>query len=165
MNKTLIIVLVLVVVVLGGYFLLKGEEAQAPTDETSGMPIQNTETPETIVTEEENTETPALTEEAVITYTDSGYSPSPLTIKVGDTVVFKNESAQNMWIASAMHPSHMVYSGTSLSEHCPDEANMSFDACEGTLPGESWSFTFTKAGEWKYHDHLHPILFGTIVVE
>ena|SRR3989344_5006798 len=154
MNKILIIVLVLAVVVLGGYFLLKGEEAQAPTDETSGMPIQNTETPETIVVEE-----------IVITYTDSGYSPTPLTIKVGDTVVFKNESTQNMWTASAMHPSHAVYSDTSLSDHCPDEANTSFDACKGTSPGESWSFTFTKAGEWKYHDHLHPNLFGAIVVE
>ena len=149
MNKTLIIVLVLVVVVLGGYFLLKGEEAQAPTEETS----------ETITTEEENAGTPALTEETVIVYTDSGYSPDSLTIKVGTTVLFKNDSLLSMWPASAMHPTHAVYPTTG---GC---LGSTFDACKGVLPGESWSFKFDIAGSWKYHDHLHPNLFGAIVVE
>jgi len=149
MNKTLIIVLVLVVVVLGGYFLLKGEEAQAPTEETS----------ETITTEEENAGTPALTEETVIVYTDSGYSPDSLTIKVGTTVLFKNDSSLSMWPASAMHPTHAVYPTTG---GC---LGSTFDACKGVLPGESWSFKFDIAGSWKYHDHLHPNLFGAIVVE
>ena len=149
MNKILIIVLVLAVVVLGGYFLLKGEEAQAPTEETS----------ETITTEEENAGTPALTEETVIVYTDSGYSPDSLTIKVGTTVLFKNDSSLSMWPASAMHPTHAVYPTTG---GC---LGSTFDACKGVLPGESWSFKFDIAGSWKYHDHLHPNLFGAIVVE
>ena len=149
MNKTLIIVLVLVVVVLGGYFLLKGEEAQAPTEETS----------ETITTEEENAGTPALTEETVIVYTDSGYSPDSLTIKFHTTVLFKKDSSLSMWPASAMHPTHAVYPTTG---GC---LGSTFDACKGVLPGESWSFKFDIAGSWKYHDHLHPNLFGAIVVE
>jgi plastocyanin len=70
-----------------------------------------------------------------------------------------------MWPASAFHPTHTVYSGTSLSEHCPDTAGTAFDACKGFLPGQSWSFKFTKAGTWKYHDHLNPGATGTIVVE
>jgi plastocyanin len=146
MNKTFSVVLVLVIVVLGGYFLIKNS-AQAPSDQALN-PIES-------VTGESKT----------IIYSETGYAPAALAIKVGDTVVFKNESAKNMWPASAMHPTHTAYSGTTLSEHCPDLANNTFDACQGIAPGQSWSFTFEKIGEWKYHDHLTPSYFGKITVE
>lgn len=167
MNKTFVIVLVLVVIVLGGYFLLKSETAQVPLEDTStsGMPVPGTNTPEMIVTEEEDTSGLPGANQNVIAYSDTGYLPSILTIKAGDTVTFKNQSVQNMWTASAMHPTHILYSDTPLSEHCPDATNTSFDACKGTPSGNSWSFTFTKTGTWSYHDHLHPALFGKIVVE
>ena len=103
-------------------------------------------------------------EEKVIIYTDTGYSPNTLTIKNGETVVFKNQSSKTMWPASAMHPSHRVYGGTSLEEHCPDTTGVAFDACKGFLPSGIWSFKFDKVGEWKYHDHLNSGDFGTIVV-
>lgn len=167
MNKTFVIILVLGVIVLGGYFLVKNKTVQDPSKEiqTSGMPVPGTNTPEIIVKEEGDIDELPGTNQNVIAYSDTGYSPSLLTIKTGDTVTFKNQSAQNMWTASAMHPAHILYSGTSLSEHCPDVANTSFDACKGIPLGDSWSFTFTKVGAWPYHDHLHPTLFGKIVVE
>ncbi|BCX15823.1 MAG: hypothetical protein KatS3mg098_052 [Candidatus Parcubacteria bacterium] len=115
--------------------------------------------------EEEKDEKQSSVEQSVVTYTNSGYSPSILKIKAGTTVIFKNESSRSMWTASAFHPSHTVYGGTSLEEHCPDTAAVAFDACSGVLPGNSWSFTFTKKGSWKYHNHLAPSDFGTIVVE
>lgn len=146
-NKILVSVLVLIVVIAGGYLLLQGEKVQAPTDEAL--------TPATSSAVEQNT----------IIYNETGYTPASLVVKIGDTVVFKNESAKNMWPASAMHPSHSVYSGTTLSEHCPDLENSTFDACQGIAPGQSWSFMFNKAGEWKYHDHLSPNFFGGIIVE
>lgn len=167
MNKILSIILIVVVIVLGGYFLLKSEKAQVPPEETStsGMPVPGTNTPEMIVTEEGDTNGLPGANQNVIAYSDAGYLPSILTIKAGETVMFKNQSAQNVWTASAMHPTHILYSGTPLSEHCPDSADTSFDACKGIPPGDSWSFTFTKVGAWSYHDHLHPTLFGKIVVE
>lgn len=100
-----------------------------------------------------------------IVYTDSGYAPSNLTIKVGDTVSFKNNSSKGMWPASAMHPTHMVYGGTSLEAHCPDAQNDDFDACQSISSGQSWSFTFTKSGAWGFHDHLIATRFGKITVE
>jgi plastocyanin len=103
--------------------------------------------------------------ENVVTYTDAGYSPNALTIKKGETVTFKNQSSRSMWPASAIHPTHRVYSGTSLDEHCPDTAGTAFDACKGFLPSQSWSFTFNKTGTWKYHDHLNPGATGVVVVE
>lgn len=167
MKKTFIIIIVLVVIIAGGYFLLKNKTAQAPSEETQvlGMPVPGANTSEMIVTEEGNTDGTSDTNQNVIIYSDTGYSPSLLTIKADETVIFKNQSTQNVWTASAMHPTHILYGGTPLSEHCPDSTNTSFDACKGIPPGDSWSFTFTKNGTWQYHDHLHPTLFGKIVVE
>lgn len=155
MNKKIAIVLILVVIILGGYFLFKNPKAQAPSTETQTT-TQTTGDTSNIITPESPT---------VITYTDTGYSPKALTIKLGETVTWANDSSLNMWTASAMHPSHIVYSGTSLSEHCPDTAGTSFDACKGTVPGGTWSFTFNKKGTWGYHDHLNPSNFGKIIVE
>lgn len=98
-------------------------------------------------------------ESPVVLYTDSGYSPSSLTVKKGDTVTFKNESAREIWPASAKHPTHEVYPATG---GCIGSA---FDACRGLKNGEEWSFTFNISGTWNYHDHLNPQHFGSIIVE
>lgn len=165
--KALIALLILVVVIVGGYFLLKGQEATAPSEETMTSEETGTteETSEESVPGAPQSPTPQEPTTRVVTYADSGFSPSALNIKSGDTVKFENRSSQNMWTASAVHPTHMLYGGTSLSVHCPAMGLAAFDACAGTPPGGSWSFTFTKAGTWAYHDHLHPSFFGKIIVE
>jgi len=101
----------------------------------------------------------------VVVYADSGYSPSKIFVKIGDTVTWKNESSSGMWTASGLHPSHVIYSGTSLEEHCPDIQNTSFDECKSGQPGTSWSFKFDKKGVWRYHNHIQPSDFGTVIVE
>jgi plastocyanin len=100
----------------------------------------------------------------VILYTDSGFSPPSLTIQAGETVIFENQASADFWPASAVHPTHEVYSGTSLTEHCPDGTG-SFDACAGVAPGSSWTFTFNQAGTWRYHDHLDASHTGMVIVE
>ncbi len=79
--------------------------------------------------------------------------------------MFVNQSSGGMWVASAMHPSHALYSGTTLSEHCPDTANASFDQCRSVASGNSFSFTFEKAGAWRYHNHVNPAQFGSVTVQ
>lgn len=104
------------------------------------------------------TQTPTPTAK-IITYTDSGFSPSPLAVKAGETVLYKNESSRSFWPASASHPTHAVYL---VYGGC---INSIFDACKAYDPGESWSFTFTVKGTWGYHDHINPSYFGSVVVE
>ena len=99
------------------------------------------------------------TGEKVITYTDTGYSPSTLEIKIGDAVTFKNQSSRPMWTASAAHPTHRIYPTTG---GC---IGSTFDACKSVEIGDSWSFRFDITGMWKYHDHLNPSYFGTIIVQ
>lgn len=150
MNKTFITVLILIIIIFGGYFLLKNPEAEAPTTETPTAPTS---------TENTNNSISPVSKNDVVTYTSAGYSPSTLSVQVGETVTFKNESLLAMWTASASHPTHKVYPTTG---GC---LGSTFDACKGIQPGDSWSFKFDIAGNWKYHDHLKPSFFGTIIVK
>lgn len=101
----------------------------------------------------------------VITYTDSGFTPGTITIKKGEIVVWKNESINSMWTASAMHPTHKAYPGTDNSACGTQTLLPMFDSCEKIAIGQSWSFKFDNIGTWKYHNHSNSSHFGTIVVE
>lgn len=103
--------------------------------------------------------------EHVVVYSDSGYSPKELTIKKGDTVKFHNESTRETWPASAMHPSHSLYPGSSIQKCETEEMTNIFDACMGLKQGEEWSFMFDHVGTWGYHDHLNSSMFGKIMVQ
>ncbi len=85
-----------------------------------------------------------------VTISDTGFSPSHLTIKVGETVTFKNIGTTEHWPASDIHPSHEIY---------PE-----FDPKQSLAPGESWSFRFEKPGVWRMHDHDDATLVGSITV-
>lgn len=107
----------------------------------------------------------ASTNEGVaVTYTNEGFAPKTLTIKKGTTVTWTNNSSSNMWVASAVHPSHIVYDGNSLREHCGTNAQTPFDECKGDPAGATWSFTFEKVGTWGYHDHINASRTGSITV-
>ena len=101
-------------------------------------------------------------------YTDAGFSPQTITITAGETVLWTNRSSKLMWVASAKHPDHTVYDGTSLAEHCADGAlkagATSFDQCTAVVKGSTYSFVFDKLGTWKYHDHVNATKFGTVIV-
>ncbi len=99
------------------------------------------------------------TQGAVITYTDSGFSPASITVKAGTIVTFANMSGVKVWPASGMHPTHTEYPTTG---GC---IGSTFDACTGILPGASWQFRFDAVGTWNYHDHLHPENGGIVIVE
>lgn len=96
----------------------------------------------------------------VVRITDEGFSPASVTVKKGQAVRWSNNADVASWPASAVHPTHAVYP----QKGSADCSGSSFDACSGVAPGESWSFTFTKVGSWKYHDHLKPSKTGTVVV-
>ncbi|MEK6828953.1 MAG: plastocyanin/azurin family copper-binding protein [Nanoarchaeota archaeon] len=103
--------------------------------------------------------------EKIIEMTSNGFSPSTLTISVGDTVTFVNKGSDEHWPASAMHPTHTVYPGSNIEKCGTSEESTIFDACKGISPGESYKFTFYEKGTWGYHDHINAGLFGKIIVE
>lgn len=82
--------------------------------------------------------------------TDEGYEPKEVTVTVGDTVSFVNESSEFHWPASDVHPTHTIYAD--------------FDPRDPIAPGATWSFVFTEIGEWVFHDHLRANLKGVVTV-
>lgn len=85
-----------------------------------------------------------------VVYDGRSYTPKSTNIKVGDIIIFRNNSDSDFWPASGPHPSHTNY---------PE-----FDPKVKIAAGGKWQFTFTKAGTWSFHDHLNPSASGTIVV-
>jgi plastocyanin len=99
---------------------------------------------------------------ATVTLTANGFTPNKVTIKKGGTVTWQNDSTGKMWVASASHPTHTVYSGTTLQQHCGSGDADAFDECGNSA--KSYSFTFDKAGTWYYHNHSNAPQTGTVVV-
>ncbi len=83
--------------------------------------------------------------------TASGFSPSEVRIKPGQTVEFVNIDSADHWPASGVHPTHQLCQG--------------FDARGPVTPGSTYSFQFTSPRECPMHDHLNPTLKGKVIVE
>lgn len=136
---------------------------QESSEATSQVPADNSGAAETVVNDQgAPSEEPVGS--ATVVYTGSGFSPSTITVKVGTRVTFQNQSSGSVWPASAIHPTHTVYPGSSISLCGTASAASIFDACGAVAPGGSWSFTFNEVGTWRYHNHLQAAQTGTIVV-
>lgn len=164
--RNLLWIIIAVVIIGGGYWwwsmsaqpdamVNENAASAAPVTETAG-----TTTPETSATE------PATSPQTVtVTYDGKTYTPATVTIKSGDTIMFKNTSGKNMWVASDEHPTHTEYDGTSRSAHCAAgyTGEKPFDQCKAE--SADYSFTFMKAGAIEFHDHLNPSVHGTVTVQ
>ena len=87
----------------------------------------------------------------VVLYTSAGFSPSVIHIRLGQAVIFKNTTNDDLRIASNPHPTHTDYSG--------------FDSGRSLLKDEEYGFTFARKGTFAYHNHLSPDKGGQVVVE
>ncbi len=176
-TKALWIILIIVLIGIGAWFAFmqkgstidtdndidSGMNAASSTDTTTGTKGSDTSTTGTSGTVGASVGVSLGAATHTITYSDQGFSPSSLSVKVGDTVTFMNQSSRTMWAASDAHPTHTQYDGTSLQQHCA--TGTSFDECKAAANGGSYSFTFTKAGTFNYHNHVRAADNGTIVVK
>lgn len=74
-----------------------------------------------------------------------------ITVNVGDTVIWTNKDTVGHWPASDPHPTHTQVPG--------------LDALKNLVTNGTYSFTFTKAGTFGYHDHSNPTVHATITVK
>ncbi len=167
-NKVLYIIVAVLILVGLGFYVYTSRETQAPVVENSQTttPLSNSDTTDN--TPAANTSTQPTTPPSTsgggtfsgeadimgkvyeVKYDGTAFSPNKLTVKVGDTVVFKNNSTSAFWPASGPHPTHTNY---------PE-----FDAKKAIPAGGTYSFVFTKVGTWPYHNHLNATQFGSITV-
>ena len=88
------------------------------------------------------------------TKTTDAYSPNPVEINVGDTVVWTNKDTQP----------HTATSGTASTADGKFGGTVENPASELILANGSYEFTFTEAGEYPYFCSLHPSMVGTVMV-
>ena len=79
----------------------------------------------------------------------NSYNPSPLTIKVGTTVVCTNNDSTLHTVTSGLPSGGPV--GTLF-----DSSYLG--------PGKTFNYTFSKAGTFDYHCTLHPTMVGKVIV-
>ena len=85
---------------------------------------------------------PARAEATAVTIDNFTFTPAELTVKVGTTVTWKNHD----------DIPHTVVSAGKFRSKAMDT-------------DDSYSFTFTAAGDYPYFCSLHPHMTGTIKVE
>ena len=93
----------------------------------------------------------AFVQTNVVTLEADGFHPATLVITEGETVVFKTDTDESFWPASNVHPTHTAYPA--------------FDPKKPIERNGTWSFTFTEAGTYAFHDHIKSIFEGEIIVE
>src|SRR5919112_1701140 len=90
------------------------------------------------------------------TLTDTAYSPNPIEVAVGQTVVWTNDD-------SAFH------TVTSGSAGAPDVGKAFDSGLAGptalTSKGKTFEHKFDTAGEYPYFCTLHPAMVGTVIVK
>jgi plastocyanin len=86
------------------------------------------------------------------TLTTDAYSPNPIQVSVGTTVTWTNNDSQP----------HTVTSGSNGQPDNKFNSSPNFNPLLN--PGQTFSFTFTQAGNYPYFCTLHPNMVGTVSV-
>src|SRR5215207_4604249 len=84
--------------------------------------------------------------------TDTAYQPNPIQVSVGTTVTWTNDDSQP----------HTVTSGSNGQPDNKFNSSPNFNPLLN--PGQTFSFTFTQAGDYPYFCMLHPNMVGTVSV-
>ena len=120
---------------------------------------------QTIHIREESFPVATSTERMVkITYTNSGFEPSTLTVPVGTTVEWTNTSDKLMWVASNPHPSHTDLPGFDERGVEGTHAGTLVPITYAHTQASVYRYIFLKIGHWGYHNHLVPNDRGAITV-
>jgi plastocyanin len=114
-----------------------------------------------------------------VSYTNKGFEPKTVTLSVGSSVVWTNESDKQMWVASDPHPSHNGLPGLdeegtdgNMQHHEEGYRNKTFwekiglfAVAEAHGTHTVYKYTFVTKGSWGYHNHLSPNDTGKVIVE
>lgn len=122
---------------------------------------------------------PPVSETNAIQVTDTGFVPTSLRIKIGETVTWVSKATAPVWPAGDPHPTHDAHpspaytlpgdQAKSFGSKACVEYNIRkgdvFDPCKLLLPEQTFTFRFGERGSWSFHNHVRPEHTGTIVVE
>lgn len=138
MNKWLISGMVLLIIIIfGGLVIFNKDDAAAPDLPKSQEAVEKP-------TDDSGNQ------EAQITYGDSGFEPTSLTVKVNEQVSVVNNSSKTLQFDSDPHPEHT------------DNPELNVETVE---PNQTKTFSVSKTGIFGVHNHLNPSERMTLTVE
>lgn len=148
--------IIVIVLIIGGVMLSERSEVAAPTEGEVGEAAMEDKEEGAMMEKKEGEAMmekgdAMMAKEMAVTYTGLGFSPNLLTVKVGTKVMFENQSGREMWVASAVHPTHQELPG--------------FDQGTPVAKGGTYGYTFNRVGTWKYHNHQNPGDRASVVVQ
>lgn len=159
------------IILLGGGWWYFSSQAPVPADTTvnvganaAGTIPEGTQTPDNGMVGADASAGAGATTGVTVHYTASGFSPKNVTINTGQKVTFINDTSGPMWVASGQHPVHAQYDGTDRETHCSGAYTgpTPFDQCQ---PGSTYTFVFTKAGTFDFHNHSAAQFGGVVTVK
>lgn len=136
-------VAVIALALIGGIVLINNKDdtkTTTPSSNTTQSQAAHEDMPQTASPQSATAET---TDQ--VTIKAYAFGPSKITVKVGTKVTWTNQDSVK----------HTV---------TPDNDSPDFTASELFGKGESYSFTFTKAGTYAYHCEPHPYMKATVEV-
>lgn len=154
-NKIFIALVVLAAGVLVGWYFLKGKATTTPTGQTAVVTPtpsgSNLGIPQGVTgMGTSGMEKGGVAARTEVIYSDGGFAPSPVTVKVGSVVTFVNESSGQMQVESDPYPTHSILP----------------DLYETTSVGRAgvYEYTFIRVGTWIYHNRASRNVKGTVIV-
>ncbi|MES2953075.1 MAG: hypothetical protein V4674_00760 [Patescibacteria group bacterium] len=161
MKKNWLFGLGVLVIVIAAFALWKGNEANMmPSDESSlgatttedGAPVTAT-APKKPLLQSSYSKTGRDAKGVVtVTYTDKGFTPFLVEVKLGESVKFVNGSSRALWVTSYGHPT------------AKDQFYPGFDTGKSIAKGQSWTFNFGMKGAWGYKNLNNERDLGAVVV-
>lgn len=140
----ILIVVVLLVSIITVFSSAKNNKAEVNQENIPSSKSQNTEMIEGI------SENPAVYD-AIVDYTDSGFSPATIEIKSGATIRFINKSSDLMRISSIV-----VMEKTTYGEFTQERAIKN---------GDFFDLNFSKQGDWLYQNLNDKSKTGIVIVK
>lgn len=140
-RKVLIAAVALVVLAIAVWAIVANNSSDETKQQTNTASHSNNDQ----TTSESDSQTSQVqTDSKNVNIIDFAYSPANITVKVGDTVTWTNMDSVD----------HTV---TVTNGEGPDS--------ELFGKGETYSYTFTKAGKYEYFCKPHPNMVGSVTVE
>ena len=162
-------IIAIIIVLAGGWWYFSQAPALPATTGTTAV-VNSGDTGAAAAADASGTEassassTSAQATGPTIHFTATGFAPKDVTIKAGQKVTFVNDTSNPMWVASDAHPTHTEFDGTDRATHCSGTYTgpTPFDQCQ---PGSTYTFVFTKAGTFMFHNHMAAQYEGTVTVQ
>ncbi len=135
---------VVAVLIIGGIALALSNHYKSPVST-----FQSTPAPSTAATNSSGA-SQSQSQATSVSYDGSSFSPAQITVKAGQTVIFKNTSSVTVQVDSDPHPIHT------------DDTDLNV----GTIAaGQSKTVTVNKTGSFSIHNHLNPSQKGSITIQ